>query len=241
MEATNEIISDGPMYRVVIKNTVLERRYVEFWEKNLKNFVVAYLDKHPDAYDEDILVPKYLVDAPFETPAIIEYDENEFVIILPGEETDDENYDAENKIPNYIEEPNHYTVHIQYLGEDDGPPPLMSLSGEEDEGDEDEGEEEDEENEDEEDEGDEDEGENENDGDEEDEEGDEDEYDENYIKLRDEQAYRDFDEGEQGPNEISCITESCTVLVLLSYVFAITLPIFLFMTSNQDSMIKYEL
>ena len=227
METTNEIISDGPMYRVVIKNTVLERRYVEFWEKNLKNFVVAYLDKHPDAYDEDILVPKYLVDAPFETPAIIEYDESDFVIILPGEETDDENYDAENKIPNYIEEPNHYTVRIQYLGEDDGPPPLISLSGEEDEGEEeDEGDDEDDEDE----------------GEEEDEdEYEEEEDDENYIKLRDEQAYRDFDEGEQGPNEISCITESCSALVLLTYVFAITLPIFLFMTSNQGSMIKYEL
>jgi hypothetical protein len=74
------------------------------WEKNLKRFVHDFLETHKESqiYKKYILVPKYLIDAPFEIPNVntASYVEEEYCIKNGiSDESDD-----------YIEDVNHYTV-----------------------------------------------------------------------------------------------------------------------------------
>ena len=74
------------------------------WEKNLKRFVHDFLETHKESqiYKKYILVPKYLIDAPFEIPTVntSSYLEEDYCIKTGiSDESDD-----------YIEDVNHYTV-----------------------------------------------------------------------------------------------------------------------------------
>jgi len=223
MEVVNEIMEpvSVPLFQIILQNKELVRTHVTYWEKNLKNFVVAYLNNNNVDKDDDILVPKYLVDAPFETPSTIDYIDEDYEVILVNENN------KENIIPNYIEEPNHYTVRVRSFNdedeeddeeedeeddededdeEDDGPPPLMSLDDECDC---------------------------------------EDDCDcthcececeRCYYIKRDEQAYRDFEEAEKTQDNLTCISKTCASFVLVSYLFAFTIPMFLFITNPMNNM-----
>jgi hypothetical protein len=203
MEVTNEVVENVcvPLYQITVQNDVLVRTHVLYWEKNLKNFVVAYIATNTVDKKDDILVPKYLVDAPFETPVTVDYVDHHYTVVLKNNSED-----KENDIPNYIEEPNHYTVRVRFLGdaddnendddtdEDDGPPPLII------------------------------------DDDEEDYEYDEEaeaEEEEEYYRRRDAQAMEDYEAGNSGSyDNLSFTTKFCTVLVLASYGIALSVGLF---------------
>jgi len=74
------------------------------WKKNMKRFVHDFLETHKESqiYKKFILVPKYLIDAPFEIPTLntSSYFEEEYCIKTGITDNLDE----------YIEDINHYTV-----------------------------------------------------------------------------------------------------------------------------------
>ena len=86
----------------------------EIWTKNMKSYIHSYIKNNADALDkyDYIQVPKYLIDAPFETPdesdSNKDYDESNYEIII-----DNEIDETSKQFKDIV---NHYVVSIYKLG-----------------------------------------------------------------------------------------------------------------------------
>jgi len=89
------------------------------WNKNMKAYVYTYLQNNPlVSYKELIKVPKYIIDAPFETPSetTADYNEEDFDIITEDVDTDDGD-DADESEPGQegVSDDNYYIIRIHKI------------------------------------------------------------------------------------------------------------------------------
>lgn len=85
------------------------------WEKNMKSYVYSYLKDNTVTPKDLVQVPKYLIDAPFETPNTLsdnnDYNEDNYEIIIE----DDDYISTSNTIID--DSPNHYIIRIHKISD----------------------------------------------------------------------------------------------------------------------------
>lgn len=108
---------DNRIYIIIINKHDYHTEFPnkDIWTKNMKSFVHSYLKTHSPLYEDYISVPRYLIDAPFETPNVTlnntindsdtDYNEADYLVLdnvnINDESDRDEPDDVNNNDINY--------------------------------------------------------------------------------------------------------------------------------------------